>query len=220
MYQSRQTAKNVKVGKDIHQYTEAMDADQHLEDVEVSGSIQQKSRIHQQARKIATSRNEAEPFTSQLVRNQVFISYSHKDRKWLEKLQIMLKPLIREKKISIWDDTQIKAGTEWRKEISKALARARVAVLLVSPDFLASDFIAEHELLPSLDAAKDGGLIVLWVAIRDSMYKETGIERYQAANDPSKPLADLRSAARDRELVKISEQIKLAVESHSEEKKT
>ena len=126
-------------------------------------------------------------------------------------LKTALKPLVRNKEISIWDDTQIKVGTEWREEIKAALAKAKVAVLLVSPSFLASDFIAKHELPPLLEAAKTDGLIILWIAIRTSMYQETELEHYQAANDPSKPLASLKTAQRDRELVDICTQIKLAV---------
>ena len=79
----------------------------------------------------------------------VFISYSHSDRKWLNRLDTMLKPYIRAGQLVIWQDPYIQVGARWQREISAALVRARVGVLLVSPDALASDFIWEVE-IPAL----------------------------------------------------------------------
>jgi len=143
--------------------------------------------------------------------DQVFISYSHKDKEWLERLQTVLKPLIR-RGVVVWDDTRIQTGRKWREDIKAALEAAKVAVLLVSPDFLASDFIAENELPPLLKASGADGLTIVWVPVRDSLYSETEIADYQAAHDPARPLAALSQAEIDSALVEIGRKIKAVVE--------
>lgn len=150
---------------------------------------------------------------SNLVREHVFISYSHEDRDWLEKFQTHLKPYTRNASVTVWDDTQIKGGARWRHEIEFALRAAKVAVLLVSPDFLASDFIAEQELPPLLEAAESEGLTILWIPLSHSAYRETKIGDYQAAPgcDPDQPLSSLSEPEQDRIFVAVCEEIKRLV---------
>jgi len=145
--------------------------------------------------------------------NQVFISYSRKDKKWLDELKTHLAPSERRNKLLVWDDTKMSAGSEWREEIQRALTEARVAVLLVTPNFLKSDFIAKHELPPLLEAAKQNNVRILWVAVSSSRYKETEIEKYTATNDPSRPLDKLRKSERNEVFVKICDQIEEAITS-------
>jgi hypothetical protein len=145
------------------------------------------------------------------LRDQVFISYSHKDERWLQKLRTHLKPFERTHQIQVWDDNKIRAGDKWRDEIGGALKTAKVAVLLVSPNFLASDFITDQELPELFAAAESEGLKVIWVAVSASAYMETSIRDYQAANDTARPLDCLKPAKLNEELVRICEAIKLAI---------
>ena len=114
--------------------------------------------------------------------------------------------------IKIWADTQIEPGTRWREEINHALACAKVAVLLVTPNFLASDFIMKHE-LPLLEVARKDGLSILWIAIRTSWYTETCIAEYQHVNNPTRPFESLSRPERNKELVRICEKIKKALDT-------
>jgi internalin A len=89
---------------------------------------------------------------------RIFISYSHKDQRWLEKLEAHLKPLVAGGKLAAWADTSLVPGAKWKQEIAKTIQWANIAILLVTPDFLASDFIAQNELPPLLKAAEQNNL--------------------------------------------------------------
>lgn len=145
------------------------------------------------------------------MRDGLFISYSHHDKYWFEKLLVHLKPFERNNKIQVWHDKKIRVGEKWREAIEKALQSAKVAVLLVSPSFLFSDFIAEHELPVLLERAKKDGLVIFWIAVSASAYTETEIKDYQAAHNPKEPLDTLDAATLNRQLVKICQQIILAM---------
>jgi hypothetical protein len=119
-------------------------------------------------------------------RNQVFISYSHQDKEWLERLLTSIDPLVRNQTIEVVWNGQITPGQEWLTKIREDLNSARVAVLLVSPNFLASQFILNVELPTVLDRTKSGGVVPFWCLVRDCMWKETLLWRYQAAHNPRK----------------------------------
>ena len=130
------------------------------------------------------------------MRNQLFIAYSHRDAKWLDTLKLFLKPLWRDDQIYLQDDRN--AGMEGIKE---SLASAKVCVLLVSDNFLASDLMV---VLPKLlDAASRKGMIITWVPVSPSPVRETEIYKYQAAINPAHPLNTLASAKRNIALAHV-----------------
>jgi predicted nucleotide-binding protein len=193
-----------KLQKDYSQYTDHLFFDQSMQAL----VIEDPQLTFYLSKMQFPSQTQEESKIVLSTRQDVFISYSHKDIQWLDKLQIMIKPLVRKESLKVWSDTQIEPGDKWLDEIKKALTSAKVAVLLVSPDFLASDFIGDNELPPLLDAAKREGLTILWIAVSSCMYKETEIAKYQAVNNPSEPLDSLTSAQLNKELVRIAEKIK------------
>jgi len=138
-----------------------------------------------------------------LNRDQVFVSYSHEDREWLDKLNIALSPLERFAGIKAWNDSLILPGNEWNTEITKALSSTKVAVFLVSHNFLHSKFIQDHEMEYFLEVNKTQNGKILWIAISSSNYVVTPLKGIQCANDPEKPLDSLSEAEQNAEITRI-----------------
>jgi hypothetical protein len=97
-----------------------------------------------------------------MARTKIFVSYSHKDREWLETLRAHLAVLKRQQLIDMWSDTRIVVGTDWEKEIDTAMQDAKVAVLLITPAFLASEYIwAKDREMDIIWAHREQGMKVL-----------------------------------------------------------
>jgi CheY-like chemotaxis protein len=153
-------------------------------------------------------------------RTKIFISYSHQDADWLKRLRIHLKPLEREYDIALWDDTRIVPGSKWKEEIEKAIRTARVAILLVSADFLASDFITKDELPPLLSAAQNEGAIILPVILSPCRFLKTiSLSQFQAVNNPLKPIINLSPGKQEAMFARVAEQIENSLNSLEEMKR-
>jgi len=149
-----------------------------------------------------------------MPRTTVFVSYARSDGFWLERLQKHLAPFERQGRIKRWDDTTIRPGTEWREEIRDAIHSARVAVLLLSADFLASQFIAENELPPLLAAARHDGATILSILVKPCSYGEIdGLERLEMVNNPEQPLVDLTEGAQERVFVALANAVRELLEA-------
>ena len=145
------------------------------------------------------------------VTKPVFISYSHKDAKWLEKLKQFLRPLEDKELIRVWDDTEIRPGSDWLGDIRKALESARVAVFLVTQNFLDSPFIREKELPVLIDAAQNRGCLIFWIAVSSSTFEDSPLSKFQGAIPPNAPLDLMSDAEQSKVLTEIYRKMKSAV---------
>jgi hypothetical protein len=124
-------------------------------------------------------------------KSTVFLCYSHRDCKWLDRICVHLRPLEREGILQVWSDRRIRPGETGRSEIATAIDKARVAILLVSADFLASDFIADHELPPLILRAKHDGAVLLPIILSACRFQESALGEIQAVNSPGIPVNSL-----------------------------
>jgi hypothetical protein len=145
-------------------------------------------------------------------RNKVFISYCHRDIENLKDIRRHFKPFL--KYIDFWDDSRIKPGQKWKEEIKKAINEVKVAILLVSTDFLGSEFIATDELPPLLRAAEEEGAVILVVIIKPCLFEDfPELNQFQSMNPPNKPVSKMEINEREELYVNIVRQTKKILNS-------
>ena len=113
--------------------------------------------------------------------------------------------------MALWDDSQIEPGAKWRAAIETALAEAKVALLLVSDAFLASEFVMNEEVPKLLAAAEAEGVRVLWVSLSPCLVEHTPIGEYQAVLPLDHYLDELDKPQQQRALKTIAERIREAL---------
>jgi WD40 repeat protein len=134
----------------------------------------------------------------------VFVSYAHEDVDVRVRLDTVLKPLVRKGRLEVWADDRIAVGRTWRDEIETSLARATVAVLLVSADFLASDYIMDVE-LPRIFERR---LPLVCIPVGACRWQEVDdIASVQWPLSPSRPILAMTRDERDAALVAVSDAV-------------
>jgi hypothetical protein len=142
-------------------------------------------------------------------RKGVFISCSHKDRGYAEELHTHLAHASHRGAVHIWDYTKILPGTRWQEEIDNALRSSDIAILLISADFLASDFIINYELPYILAAVEHEQLTIFCVILRPCTFASSELAAFQTVNVPDHPLSAMSQAGREAiwvEVVNLIEQ--------------
>jgi hypothetical protein len=143
-------------------------------------------------------------------KKMIFISYSHEDKDHLKRLNVHLKPLQSKGLVEVWDDTKILAGQKWQEEIKIALSKAAVAVLIISADFLASDFVVENELPPILKKAELEGTRIMPIILKPCRFsRDEHLSKFQALNAPDKPLLSLSDIEQEETWDRLSQAIEI-----------
>ena len=140
---------------------------------------------------------------------EIFISYSHEDEHWMEKLRAHLSPLKLEGKIVDWHDRDITAGTEWADEISEHLESASIVLLLISASFMASEYCWGVEVTRAIARHEAREASVIPVILRDARWQKSPIGKLQAL--PKDGKAVVAWTNRDAAFVNVIEGVERAI---------
>ena len=119
---------------------------------------------------------------------KIFCCYAHKDQELLIRLKTHLMPLYLRGLIDITSDIDIGPGTEWEREIKQHLDTAQIILLLVSPDFMSSDYCYSTEMKRAIERHESGEAHVIPVILRPTMWEEAPFSKLQALPKDGKPV--------------------------------
>jgi hypothetical protein len=135
----------------------------------------------------------------------VFISYAREDEVLREALEKQLAILRRQGLIATWHDRRIGAGTEWAKQIAGELEAADLILLLVSPDFLASDYIFDVELKRALERHEAGATRVIPIILRPCLWQRGAFAKLQALPTDGEPVTSPKWGSLDAAFHNVAE---------------
>jgi hypothetical protein len=120
----------------------------------------------------------------------IFIAYSHEDLGFKNELKKFLRPMLRDERVSVWDDFDIEAGQDWDAKIKERLYGADVILLLVSSDSLASDYFYGKEVKVSLERHAKGEAVVVPVILRHCDWENTPLGGLEALPEKGRPVME------------------------------
>lgn len=138
----------------------------------------------------------------------IFISYSHKDEDWKNRLVTHLRELERSGYFKLWHDREIPLGNQWPKEIKNALDTADVAILMISPDFLDSDFIRNKEMPRIKERKEEEKVTVIPLFARPANWKMIPwLAELQGFPKDAAPLSKMHESDIDEVLVELTQKL-------------
>jgi hypothetical protein len=143
------------------------------------------------------------------IKHQIFVSYAHEDIKWFKKVKLNLNALSYDlNTVEIWSDEKIMAGDKWNDEIKEAIKKCSICILLISTNFLGSDFIRKEELPAILMEARDRGVKILCLILSHCKFQTNKeLKVFQTINKPDRPLDSLKKTEQDKVLTQMTETI-------------
>jgi len=149
---------------------------------------------------------------------ELFYSYadSRKDEKLLDELEKHLSSLKYQGYISAWNKRKVVAGEEWGKEIDEHFNAARIILLLISPDFMASDYCYSFEVKRAMERHDRGEARVIPILLRPVDWHNAPFSKLQALPSNGRPISKWRDT--DDALNNIAREIRGAIESLPVEK--
>jgi hypothetical protein len=132
------------------------------------------------------------PLPSTGVPLRVFVAYSHRDERLREKLENHLSSLRRQGLLFIWSDREMEAGSDFSREIAHQLATADLVLLLVSADFIASDYCWGNEMSQAIARHSRGEATVIPVIVRPCDWRSTPFGHLVALPKDGRPVASSR----------------------------
>lgn len=138
---------------------------------------------------------------------KIFISYSHKDEAFKDSLITHLSPLKRLKIIEEWNDRKINPGSEWDQVISAKMEESNIILLLVSADFIASDYCFGNELDRAIEKHSKSEAVVIPIVIRHCLWQHTPFAKLQALPKDAKAISSWQD--KDEAFTAVSESIRV-----------
>jgi hypothetical protein len=120
---------------------------------------------------------------------RVLVSYARRDIEFFKELSAHLSILQRKGTIELWHEGRIRAGEKWDETIKTQTRQASIFILLVSPEFLSSDFVWGWELTDVLERQKRGEVVVIPVIVRPCLWRESPIGSLQVLPSDGRPVA-------------------------------
>jgi len=141
---------------------------------------------------------------------EIFMSYAHADRLWIDRFEKHLRSLRSQGIIDIWHDRDISAGQEWASEVDAHLEQAQIVLLFVSPDFMASDYVYSSEFQRVMERNAQAKTRVIPIILRSVYWQQSPFSMLAALPRSGRPISSWANT--DIAIAEVIEQIRRVIQ--------